>query len=216
MSACSCSTGHEPRLVVLTGGPGAGKTAVLEMARRQFCDHVVVLPESATIVFGGGFPRLASLSARQAAQRAIAHVQRQLERMATDEHRAAVVLCDRGTVDGAAYWPGDPRSLWDDLGTSQHAEIGRYSAVIHLRTPSVVDGYNHSNRVRSESANEAAEIDARIAEAWSGHPRRTFVSSQKDFLEKAAAALELIDAEVPGCCSRRRAADKAGAAVGLA
>jgi len=39
-------------LVVLTGGPGAGKTAFLEIARRNFCEHIAVLPEAASIVFG--------------------------------------------------------------------------------------------------------------------------------------------------------------------
>ena len=39
------------------GRPGAGKTAVLELIQRSFCGHVRVLPESAGILFGGGFPR---------------------------------------------------------------------------------------------------------------------------------------------------------------
>jgi len=39
-----------PRIVV-TGGPGAGKTAVLEIARRELA-HVEILPEAATIVRG--------------------------------------------------------------------------------------------------------------------------------------------------------------------
>ncbi|MBL0889768.1 MAG: hypothetical protein IBJ19_04065 [Gemmatimonadaceae bacterium] len=38
--------------MVLTGGPGAGKSAVLELARLFFCDHVRRLPEAAGIVFG--------------------------------------------------------------------------------------------------------------------------------------------------------------------
>lgn len=56
--ACGCpEPSHELRLVVVTGGPDAGKTAVLELAARSFCEHVAILPEAATIVFGGGFPR---------------------------------------------------------------------------------------------------------------------------------------------------------------
>ena len=55
--ACECAEPHERRRVVLTGGPGAGKTAVLELIRQSFCTHVKVLPEAAGIVFGGGFPR---------------------------------------------------------------------------------------------------------------------------------------------------------------
>jgi len=40
---CPCRERHEPRRVVLTGGPGAGKTAVLELIRQSFCVHVKVL-----------------------------------------------------------------------------------------------------------------------------------------------------------------------------
>ena len=44
MSDCRCAQPHQRRRVVLTGGPGAGKTAVLELVRRTFCHHVDVLP----------------------------------------------------------------------------------------------------------------------------------------------------------------------------
>jgi hypothetical protein len=57
--------------VVITGGPGAGKTAVLELVARSFCPHVAILPEAATIVFGGGFPRHTTTVGLMAAQRAI-------------------------------------------------------------------------------------------------------------------------------------------------
>jgi nucleoside-triphosphatase THEP1 len=43
------------RRVVLTGGPGGGKTAVLELVQRTLCEHVKVLPEAAGMVFRGGF-----------------------------------------------------------------------------------------------------------------------------------------------------------------
>ena len=65
-------------LIVLTGGPGAGKTAVLEMLRRVVCPHVAILPESAGILFSGGFWRGTSIDAHKSAQRAIFHVQREL------------------------------------------------------------------------------------------------------------------------------------------
>ena len=47
MAECECDQPHVPRRVVLTGGPGAGKTAVLELVRRSLCRHVRILPESA-------------------------------------------------------------------------------------------------------------------------------------------------------------------------
>ena len=46
----ACST-QKSRRIALTGGPGAGKTAVLELARRLLCEHVHILPEAPGIVF---------------------------------------------------------------------------------------------------------------------------------------------------------------------
>ena len=198
---CDCqSTQHPKRRVVLTGGPGAGKTAVLEIVRRHFCEHLAVLPESASIIFGGGFPRWPTDGGRRAAQRAIFHVQTELERLAEEEKSAAVTLCDRGTVDGAAYWPGSPESFFASVGTTQQEQLARYDAVIHLQTPPLDGGYNRSNPLRIESAAEAMQIDAVIAALWSAHPRRFVVASSDDFLDKAARALGLLREEVPACC----------------
>lgn len=198
-----------PKKLVVTGGPGAGKTAVLELMRRTLCPHVRVVRESASLVFGGGFPREAALPARLAAQRAIFYVQRELEVVASSDGVTAL-LCDRGTVDGAAYVP-DSQELWSTLGTSLDEQLARYDVVIHLRTPSAEHGYNHDNPLRVESALEAAALDARIAAAWSGHPRRYEVPANGDFLAKAAKAIEILRSELPGCC----APAKLGAATGL-
>ena len=198
MRRCECRIIHDPRRVVLTGGPGAGKTATLEMIRQSLCDHVRILPEAAGIVFGGGFPRRDGELARKAAQRAIFFVQRELEAAAAADN-AAILLCDRGTVDSVAYWPG-PEEFWPQVGTNREEQFARYHAVIHLRTPTLTNGYNHSNRLRTESAEEAAVLDERILHAWDGHPHRTLVESTTDFLAKAARVIELIRAELPECC----------------
>jgi predicted ATPase len=195
---CACTEPHERRRIVVTGGPGAGKTAVLELVRHSLCRHVAILPESASILFGGGFPRTDRPSDRRAAQRAIFYVQRELERAADEADGHAIVLCDRGTVDGAAYWP-DREGFWDDLETTRQMQHARYQAVLHLRTPPLTD-YNHLNPIRVESAIEAAAIDARIAAAWDGHPRRFFVESTRDFLDKARATIRLLRDELPACC----------------
>ncbi len=198
---CQCSKpDHAPKLVVLTGGPGAGKTAVLEIARRQFCKHVAVLPEAASIIFGGGFIRADTLSAQKAAQRAIFQVQRELEQMAIEEKKYSVILCDRGTVDGLGYWPNSEESFWKENRSNRDQELARYAAVIHLRTPGSHNGYNRKNPVRIETANEAAIIDLKIMDAWNGHPHRHFVESTQAFVTKVAQALEIIRSEVPSCC----------------
>ena len=200
MKACPCKESHERRRVVLTGGPGGGKTALLELIRHSFCEHVQILPETAGILFGGGFPRGGSLEVRRAAQRAIFFTQRELE-TAADASNAAIVLCDRGTVDGVAYWPG-PDDFWSEVGTTLEKQLQRYDAVIHLRTPRPESGYSHDNPLRIESAAEAATIDERILRAWEGHPRRFLVEATTDFLAKAARALAILQEEMPECCRR--------------
>lgn len=201
MKSCACREVHVRKAIVLTGGPGAGKTAVLELIRQSFCEHVIVLPESASLLFGGGFPRRAELPVRRAAQRAIFYVQRELARCAGEGGEPAIVLCDRGTVDGAAYWPG-PSDLWSEVGTGHELDLRRYAAVIHLRVPSEATGYEWSNPVRTESALEVAAIDERIAHLWAGHPRRCFVESTAEFLQKALRAVEVLRRELPQCCRK--------------
>lgn len=190
----------------MTGGPGAGKTALLELIRHAVCRHVTILSESAGVVFGGGFPREDGAVPRQAAQRAIYYVQRELE-VVGDSHRPAIVLCDRGTVDGVAYWPGRAEDFWSSVGTQAQWELARYAAVIHLRTPPPGQGYNHRNPLRTESPAAAAEIDARILEAWAPHRRRFVIESSPRFLDKALRAIEVLHAELPDCCSHGPALD---------
>lgn len=195
---CDCREPHTHKRIVLTGGPGAGKTAVLELIRHHFCEHVHVLPEAAGIIFGGGFPRATHGVGLRAAQRAIFHVQRELEASAEAEN-PAIVLCDRGTVDGAAYWPG-PDDLWSAVGTTLTVELRRYDAVIHLRTPAADGGYNHQNPLRLESAAEARRVDQRLVDMWATHPRRYIVESTVDFLAKAKRVVDILREQMPECC----------------
>lgn len=204
-TTCSCTLEtHHPKLVVLTGGPGGGKTAVLEIAQRHFCGHVIVLPEAAGILFKGGFPRKPSDDGRRAAQTAIFHTQIALEGLVLAERKAAMVLCDRGTLDALAYWPPPSGSFFDAMKTTLPALLQRYEAVIHLRTPSAAEGYNHRNALRVETAEQAMELDKRILDAWSGHPRRVVINNSPNFLDKAAQALEAIRREIPSCCAKPR------------
>lgn len=200
---CACTADfHGCRLVAITGGPGAGKTAILDIARQVFCRHVAIVPEAATIVFSGGFWRGTSDAARRAAQRAIFQVQRQLETMLVEDGLAAVGLCDRGTIDGLAYWPGDEGSFWTEFQSTRASELSRYAAVVHLRTPPPDAGYNRQNPVRIESARRAAELDSLILAAWEGHPRRVIIEADASFDSKMRAALGLIRELLPRCCSR--------------
>jgi hypothetical protein len=136
-----------------------------------------------------------------AAQRIIYHWQRELERVTLlTELEASVILCDRGTVDGLAYWTGARESFFPQFGTSLEHEISRYDTVIHLHTPGMNNGYNHENHVRNETPEQARILDERIFECWEGHPNRFEVGNQVDFMAKASEALRLIRNQMPSCC----------------
>ncbi len=193
-------TNLNTKLVVVTGGPGAGKTAVLEMAKKLLCKDAIIIPEAASIVFGGGFWRLQSLTAKASAQRAIFHVQREMENLVCEENRWKLGLCDRGTLDGLAYWPQEEKYFWEMSQSTLENELKKYYAVIHLRTPSDLFGYNHVNPLRIESSTQSHEIDEKIGSIWRQHPNYVEISSSADFLTKAQLALDKIAQFQKFCC----------------
>lgn len=181
-----------PKLIVLTGGPGAGKTAVLDMAKRMFLDRAALLHEAASMIYGGGFLRRSTPNGIKAAQRAIYHVQREQERVLEEDGVARIGLCDRGTLDGLAYWPETAEDFFRELNTSRQLEFDRYSVVIHMRTPTEDLGYNNDNPTRIENPKEAALLDQKMLDIWEGHPNRYLVDSKKDFLHKAEEVIDII------------------------
>ena len=188
--------GRRCKFIVLTGGPGAGKTATLEVVRKKFLERIAIVPEAASVIFGSGFWRREEVCMQKAAQRAIYHLQREMEAALEEKGNTVAALCDRGTIDGLAYWPDVEESFWRELQTTRKAELERYTTVIHLRTPSIGRGYNHDNPIRIENAREAAQIDARILKAWDGHPNRIIIDSTDNFLEKIAKALDAIKNQI--------------------
>lgn len=198
---CSSTTlPTSSELIVLTGGPGAGKTAVLEFIRKVLCQHVAILPEAASVLFGGGFWRLESPTAKKSAQKAIYHVQEELQNLVKEEGRWAIGLCDRGTLDGLAYWPLSQDKFFSSFNTTLEKEYQKYKAVIHLRSPSLDNGYNHQNPIRIETAEAAARIDEKIHEVWKNHPRYFVIESTTDFAEKLTKATNHIKSLLPDCC----------------
>jgi len=183
--------------IVLTGGPGGGKTTAGDLFRREIGDRVVLVPEAATLLFSGGFPRVHEPLAVQSAQRAIYHVQRNLEDVQGARFPRRILLCDRGTVDGAAYWPGAPDEFFDEVGTTLRAEYKRYDAVIFFESAAVGgDRIEGGNPIRSESIEQAVKLDRKLRELWSGHPRFVFVPHNRSFFKKISFGLASLESIV--------------------
>lgn len=188
------------KFIVITGGPGAGKTAFLELVRKISCEHIAFVPEAASLIFQGGFWRLPSDSAKKSAQRAIYHVQNEMEMLVRGENRWNIGLCDRGTLDGLAYWPGTSAEYFSSLGILKEKEYSKYTAVIHLTAPDLEHGYNHQNPLRIESADEALALDKKIQTVWQNHPNYHRISSTDNFFEKVEGALQILRPYLNSCC----------------
>ncbi|MCA9635936.1 MAG: AAA family ATPase [Myxococcales bacterium] len=184
--------------IVLTGGPGGGKTTAADLFRREIGERVVIVPEAATLLFSGGFPRVREPIARRSAQSAIYHVQRNLEDVQSALYPGRILLCDRGTVDGSIYWPHESDGdFFAAQETTLEDELARYEAVIFFESAAVggisIEG---GNPIRNESIREALELDRRLREVWSKHPKFWLVPHQRSFFHKMRAGLEALAAVV--------------------
>lgn len=195
--ACVMHDRTGPLRIALTGGPGGGKTTAADLFRREIGERIVIVPESATTLFAGGFPRVDDPAALRAEQRAIYEVQRAMEDIQTVRYPDRVLLCDRGTIDGAAYWPDGTDDFFTHLGTTRDAELARYDAVLFFETAAVggvaIEG---GNRYRVEPNDVAVALDRRLRELWSTHPQFHLVPHHASFLRKITIGLSILESVV--------------------
>ena len=189
--------------VVLTGAPGGGKTTAADFFRREIGERVVIVPEAATILFQGGFPRTRDVAVTRIAQTTIFQLQRNLEEVQRIHYPGRILLCDRGTVDGAAYWPGDVGEFFSGLDTTLEAELDRYEAVIYFETAALggiaIEGGNPS---RIESLKEAVALDAKLRALWMRHPRFIVVPHDVSFFKKIGFGLAALERIINDLCAK--------------
>jgi CYTH domain-containing protein/predicted ATPase len=191
--------------IVLTGGPCGGKTTALSHITDRFRSlgyNVYVVPEMATtFILGGINPRELQGESYFRFQLSLTKAQLAMEDSFLESARASgkpsLIIYDRGTMDSAAFMtPTMWQALMDENGWSL---VGlrdkRYDAVIHLTSAAVgaTEFYTlATNKARSESMGEAAQLDASIREAWLGHPHLRIIDNYDDFNLKLKRVLAAI------------------------
>ncbi|KAL7346173.1 AAA domain-containing protein [Encephalitozoon intestinalis] len=194
--------------VCLTGGPCGGKTTLQISVADMFENmgwHVFRSPEAATILLGGGINLIKRTPLQQKIfQTGVLKVTLQIEdaynnlaRDIAENGGNAVVIYDRGTMDGSAYvTKNDWEEICQEVGMSEvELRDARYDCVIHL--VSAADGaekhYGNGNNItRLEGLKEARLLDKNTSNAWIGHPYLEIIDNSTDFEGKKKRAMETI------------------------
>lgn len=181
--------------IAITGGPGSGKTTVLEFLGAELSQKVYVVKEASTYLtnslpHGVDFRR----DERVAFQSIIYYWQRTREDSALLQANGRLILCDRGTLDGSTYWPKGPAQFFETLRTSHDLELSRYYAVIHLEVANQkeYEEFLFTNSCRHEPWEHAKRLCDMAKSLWSKHPRFQSVKSQTDFFKKRQEVAGLV------------------------
>jgi predicted ATPase len=187
-------------LITLTGGPGGGKTTLINQLADDpaWAVRLASLPEAISLMGGIGISAHARLF-----QRLMVSLQMALEdglEHALEGEERRLILCHRGSLDPLAYWldRGWPETeFYTFTGTTRKQHYQRYAAVIHLVTAAddAEQAYQRWPEAhRPETAEEAIRLDRLLEQVWSGHPHYFRLDNVgKDWLEKAYKARQILE-----------------------
>jgi predicted ATPase len=171
--------------IVITGGPGGGKTTALDLIQRELKKEVKVVPEAATMLFEHGLSRENEFDKVKLLQVAIYKMQLNLEESFHSLHPDRLLICDRGSLDGLAYWPNSEASFFETIQSTSEEEFGRYDAVIFFQTAAATgEDIKSNNPYRYEDASLAIKLDEKLKEVWQRHPNFHYVPSNSSFMRK--------------------------------
>ncbi len=175
---------------------------------RNYGQRVILVPEASTLLLSGNIPPpmghadwpksvVPGGTWRRAFQTQILATQKHLEssfHTLAMEVGSKAVICDRGLLDGAAYWPEGLSDFANHFELDLEEVYRRYDLVIHLESVVVSNqkefGRNN-NPTRFEDPDEALLREQLSREVWAGHPNREIIKAG-DFNLKIQAALDAV------------------------
>lgn len=195
--------------VVLTGGPCAGKTTLMEKFRNEVNNipnvKVFFAKEAATFLKQSGI-NFVDAGADSTFQRLI--IEQQLvaeynarvtaEKFAENHpNHKIIIVCDRGIMDGEAYFENKHEfaELLADFELTKKTVYKRYDKVVFLRSAAVgaPEFYTTMDGTpRDETPEKAITLDSGVYDAWSKHPNFCAIENSFKFYEKLDIAVGYI------------------------
>ncbi len=182
--------------IVLTGGPCAGKTTAFSYIQNYMTKLgwlVLFVDKAATQQMQNGFST--KLLSELDFQTMLTKTQHQKQKIALEYAKKIkgydniLIVCDRGICDNQAYMDnGDYMTMLHSIFDKTKSEIfGFYGAVFHM--VSAADGAEefyttNNNKARSETLEEARELDRMTRTCWIGHPHFRVIKNGCSFEEK--------------------------------
>ena len=181
--------------IVITGGPCAGKTTAMSWIQSNFTKlgyTVLFVPETATELITGG---VAPWTCGSNADYQKCQMKLQLEKEKIFEQGAStmpvskvLIVCDRGALDNKAYMSTlDFATVVSSLGCNEVELRDSYDAVFHMVTAAkgAEQFYTTANNAaRTETVEQAAELDDKLIAAWTGHPHLRIIDNAAGFEDK--------------------------------
>ena len=191
--------------IVLTGGPAGGKTTLISRILKEFKQddgwRVITIPETATdLISGFGIKPFGNCLSMLEFQDYVVADQLHKEALALKAAQAVpepnvLIIYDRALLDDKAYITDEEfEQVIAKFGLTTQTAMAKYDAVIHLVTcaKGAEFAYDLGNAARTESLDQAVEMDDKTLRAWSTHPNLKIVDNAVDFEQKIQRALREI------------------------
>ncbi|MBR1413134.1 MAG: AAA family ATPase [Bacilli bacterium] len=191
--------------IVLTGGPGSGKTTVKDKIQEHFEEagyKVIIANETATRVINMGIRSFGTDSIPPLAfQQIILQDQLHTEQLINDvlkyyPNKNIIIIYDRGALDNRAYTNSDNEFNEVLASVDKNLTISnlltRYDLIINL--VSRKDFYTtENNSARSENAEFALELGSKTLKSWYGHENIKIVLPKDTIEEKNNEVINIIN-----------------------
>ena len=191
--------------IVITGGPCGGKSTAMSWIQNEFTEKgyaVLFVPETATELITGGVAPWTCASNFDF-QKCIAKLQLSQEMVFEEaarnmEAEKVLIVCDRGEIDNKVYMTDEEfKEILKYIGSSEVELRDNYDAVFHLVTAAkgAEEFYTTANNsARTETVEQAAEMDDKFISAWTGHPHLRVIDNSTDFENKMKRLIKEISA----------------------
>ncbi len=169
--------------IVITGGPGSGKTEFLNRLRKEKSfEEFIFFDEMARQLLKEN-----SNFRKNWLEFHILIYNKQIER--ENEYSNYSFITDRGTVDAFAFHP----ETISTVGTTLENEYRRYNHVIQLGSAANLgDKFYTQDQIRIENIEEALIIENALKNVWKDHPGYIFIEARINCDEKYLQFLKII------------------------